>query len=599
MHGRRFTSLVAAALVLFLMPMTARCQTAAPAAAERLAPADEWVPPQAFAVLSVPKPKALLDWFLRPQMIQAITSSPLYKAASASPKFRELQTGIDMIEKRFSADWQTLVRRFTEGGATLAVGPDKTSLLILDARDAQAANDLHELVLQLARGGAADKGQADPVTSSQEGDVTVWIVGGQQTHAVIGKRLVFADRPAVMQAALSTRSGDAQASIAGSAEYKAARQAAGDAQAVLWVNSGLLKLYPPVAQALSAESNPLIALLAAPITDAMKQSTWLAMALRVKDDTITLEALSDGTISPEGAARFALPAKGGQGPMPNLAVPRRLAAMSLYRDLRGFYAAKDKLFPERTSGLIFFENMMGIFFTGRDLTEEVLAETGPDIRLVAAEQTYDPEIAVPAVKIPAFALVLRMKNPKRFSLVMEEAWQKALGLINFTRGQQALPGLIIDRVEHKGVKYTVASFAPAPAKERAAAEMRFNFRPALAAAGEFIILSSTAQLAEDIMDALAKEASAAAKPLAQAHSLLEVEGAQLASILAANRETLVRQNMVNKGNTKEQAEGEVGVLLDLLKVLGGARLEIGALEGKFLARLQVRVNLPPAQTGEK
>ena len=34
------------------------------------------------------------------------------------------------------------------------------------------------------------------------------------------------------------------------------------------------------------------------------------------------------------------------------------------------------LFPERTSGLIFFENMMGIFFTGRDLTSEVLAETG-------------------------------------------------------------------------------------------------------------------------------------------------------------------------------------------------------------------------------
>ena len=38
-----------------------------------------------------------------------------------------------------------------------------------------------------------------------------------------------------------------------------------------------------------------------------------------------------------------------------------------------FYAAKDTLFPDRTSGLIFFENMMGIFFSGRDLTDEVLA----------------------------------------------------------------------------------------------------------------------------------------------------------------------------------------------------------------------------------
>ena len=68
--------------------------------------------------------------------------------------------------------------------------------------------------------------------------------------------------------------------------------------------------------------------------------------------------------------------------------PGGIAAVSLYRDLHGFYAAKDTLFPERTSGLIFFENMMGIFFTGRDLTDEVLAETEPEIRLVVAEPQY-------------------------------------------------------------------------------------------------------------------------------------------------------------------------------------------------------------------
>ena len=83
------------------------------------------------------------------------------------------------------------------------------------------------------------------------------------------------------------------------------------------------------------------------------------------------------------------------GALPNLAVPRRIAGLSLYRDLHAFYAAKDKLFPERTSGLIFFENMMGIFFTGRDLTDEVLAETRPEIRIVVAAQKYDPAIGTP------------------------------------------------------------------------------------------------------------------------------------------------------------------------------------------------------------
>ena len=91
---------------------------------------------------------------------------------------------------------------------------------------------------------------------------------------------------------------------------------------------------------------------------------------------LAIDVRVDGKVdTTSGPAAFAGPRDSKQGAWPNLAVPRRIAAVSLYRDLHAFYAAKDELFPERTSGLIFFENMMGIFFTGRDLTEEVLAET--------------------------------------------------------------------------------------------------------------------------------------------------------------------------------------------------------------------------------
>ena len=66
--------------------------------------------------------------------------------------------------------------------------------------------------------------------------------------------------------------------------------------------------------------------------------------------------------------------------LPNLCVPRQIAGISLYRDLNAFYAAKDQLFPERTSGHDFFENMMGIFFSGRDLTARSSARLGPEVR---------------------------------------------------------------------------------------------------------------------------------------------------------------------------------------------------------------------------
>ena len=97
--------------------------------------------------------------------------------------------------------------------------------------------------------------------------------------------------------------------------------------------------------------------------------------------------------------------------MPNLVVPGQIAAVSMYRDLHQFYSAKDELFPDRTSGLIFFENMMGIFFSGKDLTNEVLAQTLPDIRVVVAEQRYDEKTGTPAMKLPGFAVVIQLRDP--------------------------------------------------------------------------------------------------------------------------------------------------------------------------------------------
>ncbi len=144
------------------------------------------------------------------------------------------------------------------------------------------------------------------------------------------------------------------------------------------------------------------------ISESVRSSNWLALGVDVQGETLAVQALTDG-IAPgsDSPSAFAMPQKASDGAWPNISVPRRIAAMSLYRDLHGFYAAKDTLFPERTSGLIFFENMMGIFFTGRDLTSEVLAETEPEVRIVVAEQQYDPAVGTPEVKIPAFAAVLR------------------------------------------------------------------------------------------------------------------------------------------------------------------------------------------------
>ncbi len=563
-------------------------------AAQALPPAAQWIPKDAVISLELSRPKALLDLLTGKKATTAITASPIYQRQVSTPKFEELLNLIRFLEATLETDWRTGLAKLTGGGITLAVCPQDIVLLIVDAEDEQMLQRLHEIFLSIARSEAEKKGQPDSVASTQYKDITAWTFDGKEAHAIIGKRLVIANRPEGLKAVLELRDKAKNETMASNPAYQAAKQEAGpDAVATAFANLKPLMQIPGIARLFEEQpKNPLAALIFAGIIESLRDSSRLALALHLEDGTLILRASADGkTVGPASPAAFALPKKPGDGVFPNLSVPRRIAAMSLYRDLHQFYAAKDDLFPERTSGLIFFENMMGIFFSGRDLTSEVLAETRPEVRLVAAEQKYDPAIGTPQTKLPAFAVIFRLRNAEQFDIVVEEAWQKAVGLINFTRGQQAMPGLIIDRPIHNDTKFTVAYFSIVDIEDKTKLDQRFNFRPALATPGDYLILSSTDGLAQDLIDALNREMERPVKPLAKTHSMVEVDGGQLASILQTNHQTLVRGDMIKKGSTQEDAESGIDMLIGLVKCLERARLSIGTHRGLTKARLEIKLNL--------
>jgi hypothetical protein len=586
-------------LPLFVLPTPITAQTP---------PAAQVVPQDAVICLQVSRPKAILDLLAGKEMTQAVTSSPFYQGLSSQPKFKEFLNGIKLLETSLETDWRTGLARLTGGGITIAVCPQDTVVAIIDAEDEGILQKLHEIILNITRSQAEKQGRPERVTSREYGGVTAWTFDGKEAHAIVGKRLLFASRAEGLKAILDlVRSVPVRASketphgvttngnLAASPTFRAARKAADpQAAATVFVDLKPLMGIPNIAKLFEQQrANPLAALVFAGVMESLRNSNWLSLGLNVEGKTLAVQVLTDGKImGPANPAVFALPQKAGDGAWPNLSVPRRIAAFSLYRDLRGFYAAKDTLFPERSSGLIFFENMMGIFFTGRDLTSEVLAETEPEIRIVVAEQQYDPAAGTPQVKIPAFAAVLRLRHPEQFGKVVEEAWQKAVGLVNFTRGQKALPGLIIDRPVYKETKYTVAAFSPADANDQAKLDTRFNARPALAMPGKYLILSSTDGLACDLIDALSREAGQTVTPLAQTHSALEIDGRSVTSALRANRETIIQGDMIKKGKTHEESAAGIDMLITLVKFADQLKLSLGADGGLTQAKLTLRLNLP-------
>lgn len=561
--------------------------------AEPLPPASQWISPDAVIALKLPAPKALLDLVLNPKLIEAVTSLPDYEKQVSQPGFQQFQGLIQYLEGRLQTDWKTGLRKLTSGGVTWAISPNRSNLVVVDAEDGRMLEQVHEVFLAIADREAAKRKQPGRAPSEQYQGVTIATLGNGGAHAIVGNRLLLSNRAEAIKAALDLRAKPGGESLASLPAYQAAQRAAGaDATARLYVNLAMLNQFPPLERALENAANPVAALLSASVTDALRQSNWLSLALRVEGGTLTLQAAADGKPASSGAAAFASPSQPEEGALPNLSVPRRIAAASVYRDLHGFYAAKDKLFPERTSGLIFFENMMGIFFSGRDLTEEVLSQARPEIRFVVAEQQFDPAIGTPQVQLPAFAAIFRLRHPQEFGEVVEEAWQKALGLMNITSGQKALPGMIIDRRSHGDTRFSLAYYSAAGEKSKTDLDVRFNYRPALVRLGDCLILSSTDGLAIDLIDALQQEMAGPLRPLPQTHTLLEIDGAQVAGILAVNRQNLVRQNMVEKGNTPEQAEKEVGMVIAAMKYLDQLNLTLGSRDGQTSASLKVKLNLP-------
>ncbi len=413
----------------------------ATAADEPLTPASRLVPQEAVIVLEVAQPKDVLDLALGSKMTSLVTAQPAFKMLSSQPSFQQFEQILKYVEMQLGTDYETGLRKLVGGGVTLAIAGENRALLIVDSEDAGLLQKIHKILVDGARDDAAKKGQPNRIESREYQGVTTWTFGGEEAHALLGKRLIVASKGEVLKAALDLRNAKDGASLATLPAYQAAKKAAGKKAATAYVNMTVMKNVPQLAQALKTSGNPFGTLLLATVMDSLRESSWLALGLSVRGETLALEATTDGKPADGAPATiFMTPAKPEQGALPLLTVPRQLASASLFRDLHAFYAAKDNLFPERTSGLILFENMMGIFFSGRDLTQEILGETLPETRIVVAAQQYDPKIGTPQYQVPAFAMVFHLRHPEEFQAVAEEAWQKAIGLTAFTRGQRPSRG---------------------------------------------------------------------------------------------------------------------------------------------------------------
>jgi hypothetical protein len=69
---------------------------------------------------------------------------------------------------------------------------------------------------------------------------------------------------------------------------------------------------------------------------------------------------------------------------------------------------------------------------------------------------------------------------------------------------------------------------------------------------------------------------------------MELDLAMIRDVLLDNRDQLITQNMLEKGHSKKEAQGEVDVLLGLMQLLGSASAQLSFDER---VRLNIQVDL--------
>jgi hypothetical protein len=248
------------------------------------------------------------------------------------------------------------------------------------------------------------------------------------------------------------------------------------------------------------------------------------------------------------------------------------------------WEVRNELFPpEVVQGLAQLDTFAGQYFGGRDFGSGVLGAIGPDWRIVVAEQDYAAIKPVPDTKLPAFALVIDLKpDDDDFAARLKVAFQSFIGLANLGAAQSKAPPLELGSETVDGVTVATSHFMPpkAAAGAKEPVHQRQNFSPSAAQVDNHFIISSSLGLTKDLIPVLRKPAKETGVT-----AIVEADGGTLVHLLELNRGRLVTQNMLEKGNDKATASGQIDLLLGLLRYAGRGTLSAkdsdGAVEFKL------------------
>ncbi len=555
----------------------------------------ELLPPSTVLYAEVSDPPALLEFVWDHPVATHLRGLPAYQQALEEPDAEEFLTVLGYLEDQLGMDWREAFRVGTAGGAALAIDArTEGAALLVRAADAAKLDELKETFLRLAREDAEQKGEDVPFREDDYRGIPVYLADGGG-FATYERWLVLVNEADFGREILDALLDSRDDSLAGQENFQQAREAT-DGGPLVWVYANISM----VREAGAAEDvfngkadDPVGELLFGGVLEVLQRTPFASVALTGDQHRLGVKfsvPFERSWITEERSHYFG-PRGAGAAP-PVLNVPNTLFTLAAYRDVSEMWLRADDLFDENVNNeLAEADSNLSTLFAGKDFGEDILGSLSPQLQIVAARQEFPTGRPVPAIKLPAFALVAPMKNPEVTAKELRRVFQNLIGFLNVVGATEGNPQLELDVKSLDSGELITAAFVPEAGEVSGSeasdggAKIYFNFSPSVAFAGDRMIIASTAGLARDLATA---EEVAVQEGDSIVNLSAELSAGVLQAVLNDNVSHLMSQNMLKKGHTHDEADAEVNTLLDLLGLLKGAALTLTTNEHVLNLEMEIQ-----------
>ncbi|MFT4691711.1 MAG: hypothetical protein ACI9OD_003937 [Limisphaerales bacterium] len=560
------------------------------APANRTAP--DILPDTTVVYVELSNPKDLIHFVEESRLRKNLDDSGMSGLLTANRQYAEFLALVKVIEQQAGLKWRPTLEAISAGGVYLAIdGPTLGTALLLKSDNADTLSQVVNTLIRLSRDDASNKDKPDPLPSRVYREVETFRIG-DGGFAVVDEWFVFANKGPLGRAIIDQLLDGGQADLAHNKDFQAARK--GIRRNTVWAYTDLNAIRKSgVAKQLftGKTDNPGAELLFGGIADALEETPHATASLNVADeDHISLAlAIPHDRADISESREFFFGRKGQGAAEKSIEPPGTLFSLTSYRDFSGMWLAADDLFNEnQAAGLTKAESTLGLFFNGKDFVTDILAKLKPQFQFVLARQNYQATGGpIPVLKLPAGALVLHTLEPDTMQRYLRVSFQTIIGFVNIQATQQGRPPFELNTTKHDAATIMSAEyFVDEDERKNTAAKIEHNFSPTISQFGDYFVLSSTKQLAMDLIDAVAGKKGPQA---INANTRMRLDAGELSNILNDNFDQLVASNQLKKGQTEAEATGEIKGLLSLLTLFREAALNLTTADGELALKLNLGI----------